>query len=116
MACPNCKTKFLFGMARIMIPPAGVKSFGDPDLRYLWRSIPARCKEIREIVSIGYRFANSDSEMEMLFRSLTNGRLGRDIPIALVNPHPKAVKARFKSIFDQAAFTTFPSMSEFLET
>ena len=115
LKCPMCNADAHSGLHRIMIPPAGTKTFNDPDVRYLWLRTPSRCEGVENIVVIGYRFSETDSELEMLFRTMVKDKLlKRDTPITIVNPHPEQVQVRLRSVFDRAPVTTVPSLDLFL--
>jgi hypothetical protein len=115
LKCPKCDAGAFTGLQRIMIPPAGTKTFNDPDVRYLWLGTPSRCDGVEKIVVIGYRFSETDSELEMLFRTMVKDKLlKRDTPITIVNPNPEQVQIRLRSVFDRAPVTTVPSLDLFL--
>lgn len=114
VGCPKCgRTTNMLGLERIIIPPSLVKSFGEIEVRYLWK-YACSLSNIDSLVVIGFRFAEQDPEVEMLLRNMfENGMIPSDIPIHIVNPRPQKVEERFKSIFTKSEITHEPPNSFF---
>jgi NAD-dependent SIR2 family protein deacetylase len=109
-SCPRCKTPMRLGLERLIIPPAATKDFSDMDIRYLWQSAPRRLSETEQIVSIGYRFSESDSELEMLLREAIGQRVAR---IVVVNRHATEIERRFRSVFPESKLHRHMSLAGF---
>lgn len=106
MTCPNCsEISDIPSLERIIIPPSLVKSFGEVEIRYLWK-YAGSLKHIDRLKVIGFRFAEQDPEVEMLLRNMFQyGRIPPDVPIHIVNPNPEKVEARFNSVFRKSRIT-----------
>lgn len=114
--CPACNSQPFNGLERILVPPAGVKDTSNRDIKYLWTRTLTHCKDIGRIVVIGYSFAQTDAEVEMLFRTMVKERiLRRDVPVLIVNKHPRPVKSRFQNIFDGKNIKGRKSLNLFLK-
>lgn len=97
--CPKCGAVKEVGLERVIVPPSMVKSYREVQIRYLWK-YASSIKNINHIVVIGFSFSEQDPEVEMLLRTMVERSLiPIDVPILIVNPHPKAVSKRFESIF-----------------
>ena len=106
--CPKCARAAIkdMGLERVIIPPSLVKSFGVIEVRYLWKYAFA-FNNIDRLVAIGFRFAEQDPEVEMLLRTMVeHGHIPSDVPILIVNPEPRKVIERFKSIFNRSEMTS----------
>lgn len=114
MHCPKCtQTTNAPSLVRVIVPPSLVKSFGDTELRFLWR-YACSINNLDRIVVIGFRFAEQDAEVEMLLREMfRRGRIRSDISIHIVNPTPEKVEERFKSIFVKSEITCESPISFF---
>lgn len=100
--CPKCNSVKKMGLRRIIVPPSMVKSFGELQVRYLWKYAYS-VSNIDRLIVIGFRFAEQDPEVEMLLRTMVqHNRISSDVPILIVNPRPKKVKKRFSSIFNRS--------------
>jgi hypothetical protein len=114
LRCPKCNDSSL---DRMIVPPAGLKNFLSPDMRYLWRRALHCCADIERIIVIGYRFSDVDFELEVLLRTMVqDGTLRGDMPIIIVNPNPQPVEAKFASIFNYDNISHEPNLTTFLET
>ena len=115
--CPKCAhTTKMPGLKRIIIPPSLVKSFGEIEVRYLWKYAFSLNNIDRSIV-IGFRFAEQDPEVEMLLRTMfERGKIPSNIPIHIVNPRPKKVKERFRAIFTKSEITCESPSSFFTDS
>lgn len=105
LECPKCGSSKYTGLERIIIPPSLVKSFGETEVRYLWK-FASSLNNIHSLVVVGFRFAEQDPEVEMLLRTMVQYRnISSDVPIHIVNPRPKKVSERFKLIFNRSEIT-----------
>jgi hypothetical protein len=115
VSCPKCESDRYTGLERLIIPPAAVKDFGNIDIRHLWSTAEKFTSEVERIVVIGYQFAASDYELEALLRKMVmSKRPGPNVPITIVNPHPKYVADRLRSIFNGAPLTRRYTLESFL--
>jgi len=113
--CPKCSSVKRVGLQRIIVPPSLVKSYGELQIRYLWKYAYS-LTDIDRLVVIGFRFSEQDPELEMLLRTMVQkGHIAADVPIHIVNPRPKVVEKRFHSIFYRSEITNEPPGSFFRE-
>lgn len=106
IVCPKgCVSARDSALERVIVPPSMSKSYGDVEMRYIWRYAD-RVSDISNLVVIGFRFAEQDSAVDMLIRNIVqHGGIGKDVPIHVVNTHPDEVKLRFKSVFPKSDIT-----------
>jgi hypothetical protein len=104
--CPKCcSIARLSTLERIIVPPSLAKSYGDVEMRYLWR-YAVLVSGISDLVVIGFRFAEQDIAVDMLLRNIVQqGGIKKNVPIHIVNTHPDEVKLRFKSVFPKSYIT-----------
>jgi hypothetical protein len=115
--CPKCDSSSWPNIRRLIVPPAGLKSFLDIDMRYLWRTASSKCKDVERIVVIGCRFSDMDYELDMMLRTMVQDRvLEADLPITIVNPDPDVVRRKFASIFGPDNISHETDFVTFLET
>ncbi len=119
LRCPNCPPDMKSSLERIIIPPAGIKNFQDPEIRFLWRVASlADFQSMKDIYVIGYRFSDIDYELEVLLRSIggdRNRQLRDDAKVTIVNPNPDPIGKRFSVIFSEKNIQKpFLSLDDFL--
>lgn len=112
--CPKgCKSAQVSPLERVIVPPSLSKSYGDVEMRYIWRYADL-VSDISNLMVIGFRFAEQDAAVDMLIRNIVqHGGIEKDVPIHIVNTHPDEVKLRFKSVFPKSKITCEPPESFF---
>jgi len=115
--CPKCRSIWLYGLGRIIVPPFVGKNLKDTDIKYLWNRALDLSEDIERMVVIGYRFSEFDYETDMLLREMIHNQVtSPDVPIDIINPDARSVASRFRSMYRKSPITLFDSLDSYLDS